>query len=180
MKNAKNSEKRSESFQLLSGRLKIFHRHFSKSFSPPKICTKKKPFSPRDSAGVATLRRVGAKNFGMSFETQGDHPESCANFLPLQIYIVAHCFPLFVPSFLADTAKSMLNIDVWRGHRHIYPVQCYSLGPGWINSGYPQDLRAQRLKIQDRPPGLKFSISKRAARQTLIFVEIKIENFKRD
>ena len=42
----------------LSGRLKIFHRNFStnfKSFSPPKICTKKCFFSPRGSAGVATL-----------------------------------------------------------------------------------------------------------------------------
>ena len=33
----------------------MFHRHTSESFSPPKICTKKVVFSPRGSAGVATL-----------------------------------------------------------------------------------------------------------------------------
>ena len=44
----KNGKKRSENdlkrdrhcFWPLSGRLKIFHLHFSKSFSPPKICKK--------------------------------------------------------------------------------------------------------------------------------------------
>ena len=38
----KQSETRPKNVYLLSGRLKIFHRHFStnfKSFSPPKICT---------------------------------------------------------------------------------------------------------------------------------------------
>ena len=59
-KREKESEKRSEMWpniwKPLSGRLKIFHRHFSKSFSPPKICTKKVFFFIlRGSAGVATL-----------------------------------------------------------------------------------------------------------------------------
>ena len=63
-KREKGSEKRSETRpkqknnEPLSGHLKIFHRHSStnfKSFSPPKICTKKKIASPRGSAGVATL-----------------------------------------------------------------------------------------------------------------------------
>ena len=52
MKNAKKgSEKRSETcpkfLKPLSRRLKIAHRHFSKSFSPPKISTKKFFFSAR-------------------------------------------------------------------------------------------------------------------------------------
>ena len=64
-KREKRSEKRSETCLKivlpLSGRLKIFHQHFStnlKSFSPPKICTKKRSFffSQRGSAGVATLK----------------------------------------------------------------------------------------------------------------------------
>ena len=36
--------------------LQISRRHFSKSFSPPKSWTKRVFFSPRGSAGVATLR----------------------------------------------------------------------------------------------------------------------------
>ena len=53
----KNDAKRDRIFKPLSGRLKMFHRHFSKSFSPPKICSKKSNiFSPRGSAGVAMLR----------------------------------------------------------------------------------------------------------------------------
>ena len=42
-KHRKKNEKRSETcpnrFQPVSGLLKISHRHFSKSFSPPKVCT---------------------------------------------------------------------------------------------------------------------------------------------
>ena len=41
----KTMRKAFEKVLALSGRLKIFHRHFStnfKSFSPPKVCTKKK------------------------------------------------------------------------------------------------------------------------------------------
>ena len=55
-KHEKGSEKRSETRLKkrlpLSGRLKIFHRHFStnfKSFSPPKIFTKKKVFFHREA-----------------------------------------------------------------------------------------------------------------------------------
>ena len=36
---------------------KISHQHFSKSLSPPKICTKKGVLSPRGSAGVARLNK---------------------------------------------------------------------------------------------------------------------------
>ena len=54
----KGSDKRSEmclkNFKPLSRRLKITHRHFSESFSPPKLRTKSVFFSPRGSAGVAT------------------------------------------------------------------------------------------------------------------------------
>ena len=57
-KTRKRSKKRSETWpkkvEPLSGRLKIFHRHFSKSFSPPQIC-RNKYFSPRESPGVAML-----------------------------------------------------------------------------------------------------------------------------
>ena len=43
-------------FKPLSRRLKITHRHFSKSFSPPKVSKHKRVFfSPQSSAGVATL-----------------------------------------------------------------------------------------------------------------------------
>ena len=62
-KREKGSEKQSKTcpkmFKPLSRRLKISHQHFSKSFSSPKICTKKVFLSPGDSAGVATLRQWG-------------------------------------------------------------------------------------------------------------------------
>ena len=88
LKNAKedpkNDPKRvSENFLALSGRLKIdSHWHFStnfKSFSPPKICTKKCFLSPRGSAGVATLTKLwssdstGKKNLGVFRKHCGWH-----------------------------------------------------------------------------------------------------------
>ena len=69
-KREKRSEKRSETrpknVYPLSGRLKIFHWHFSthfKSFSPPEICTKTKKFTARLSE-VATLRKTQLASFG--------------------------------------------------------------------------------------------------------------------
>ena len=68
-KREKGSEKRSETrwniFEPLSGRLKIFHRHFStnfKSFSQPKICTKKSFFHREALQGGATLRTFHKKS----------------------------------------------------------------------------------------------------------------------
>ena len=52
-KDPKNDLKRAGNILALSGRLKIFHRHFSKSSSPPKIC-KKKSFTARLCRGSHT------------------------------------------------------------------------------------------------------------------------------
>ena len=87
----KGSEKRSETgpniFQPVSGRLKIFHRHFSKSFSPPKICTQKRFFSPRGSAGVAMQRNKGGKHLRLRSELP-----YTVWVAPLQNEIALECF----------------------------------------------------------------------------------------
>ena len=61
----------------LSGRLKLFHRHFStnfKSFSPPKICTRKSSFF------TARLCRGGhANRFSLSWVEMGIHVFWCSS-----------------------------------------------------------------------------------------------------
>ena len=67
-KREKGCERRSETcpkfFEPLSPRLKMSHWHFSKSFWPPKICTKKVLFSLQGSAGWPT-----ATNFNFSINS---------------------------------------------------------------------------------------------------------------
>ena len=77
----------------------------------------------------------------------------------------------------------------WAAEREPSSHKQLSKRPQIVRSVLPDPLRAQRLtKIQDRPPGLKFSSEiekfKLATHQTPIFwrgiLEVEIENFKRD
>ena len=61
----------SKNVKRLSCRLKNSHRHFAKIVSPPKICIEKTCFfSPRDSAGVATLRIAWFRNVSRWMQQQ--------------------------------------------------------------------------------------------------------------
>ena len=93
-KREKRSKKRSETrhFQPLSDRLKLVHLHFSKSFSPPKICQNKTFFQCRGGHANASTPDPD------TFEKYRDTP-------PISIMIVLQKYALLLAESSLDTIR---------------------------------------------------------------------------